>query len=185
MINHLSIGVKNPERVANVVAELWNGYAFPFPPSPDSFIVFADDGRGTAIEFTPVNIELLPGDGYPSEKDFSIETLTEEFEGSFQFGERTPEFISTHIAINSPLTEAEIKAIGRREGWRTLTCNRGGGMFQLIEIWVENRFMVEVFTPEMTARYIEIATPESWANFLQVPFAPRAATTANNLNLIG
>ena len=184
MINHISVGVNNPENVANVLAELWNGYAFPFPPSPGGFIVFADDGRGTAVEFTPINIELIPGKGFPVEENFSPETPTEEFEATFQFSETSPGFVSTHLALNTHLSEAEVKAIATREGWRTLTCNRGGGLFQLIEVWVENRFMIEVFTPEMTARYVEIGTPQNWANFLQIPFAPRPQA-ANNLNLIG
>lgn len=184
MINHISVGVKNPEHVANVFAEIWNGYAYPFPPSPGGYIVFADDGRGSAVEFIPVNVELLPGKGLPPEENFSIETPTEEYEGTFQMSERAPEYISVHLAINTPLSEAEIKAIANREGWRVMTANRGGGMFQLIEVWVENRFMIEVFTPAMTARYVEIVTPQNWANFLQIPFTPRPQT-ANNLNLIG
>ena len=184
MINHISVGVHNPENVASVLAEIWNGYAFPFPPSPGGFIVFANDGRGTAVEFTPVNMELIPGEGLPSEENFSIETPTHEFEATFQYGEVSPAYISTHLALNSPLSEAEIKAIATREGWRTLTANRGGGMFQLVEVWVENRFMIEVFTPEMTQRYVELVTPENWANFFNFPFVPRPEA-ANNLNLIG
>ncbi len=184
MINHISVGVNNPENVANVLAELWNGYAFPFPPSPDSFIVFADDGRGTAVEFTPINIELVPGTGFPPEENFSLETRTEEFEATFQFSKNAPNYVSTHLALNTNLSEEEVKAIATREGWRVLTCNRGEGLFQLIEVWVENRFMIEVFTPEMTARYVEIVTPQNWANFLQIPFTPRPET-AKNLNLIG
>jgi hypothetical protein len=184
MINHISVGVHNPENVAQVLAEIWNGYAFPFPPSPESFIVFADDGRGTAVELTPINIELIPGEGHPPTENFNLETLTEQFEAKFQYGEKLPEYVSTHLAINSPLSEEEIKAIAVREGWRTLTANRGGGMFQLVEVWVENRFMIEVFTPEMTKRYVELITPENWANFLQIPFTARPQT-ANNLNLIG
>jgi len=49
MINHISISAHNPERVANVLAELWNGYTFPFPACPNSFIALADDGRGTMV----------------------------------------------------------------------------------------------------------------------------------------
>ncbi len=184
MINHISVGVRNPERAAAVLAELWNGYSYPFPPSPGGFITFADDGRGSAVEFVPVNIELLPGNGTPDYADFGTATPTEEYEGTFQYAENGPDFVSTHIAVNSPLSTAEILAIAEREGWRGLVCNRGGGMFQLIEIWFENRFMVEVFTPEMTARYVEIATPEQWAGFLQMPFVPNERP-ANNLNLIG
>lgn len=185
MINHISIGVHNPEKVAGVMAELWNGYAFPFPPSPGGFIVFADDERGTLVEFTPLNIELIPGEGFPLEENFDSETPTAGFEGTFQFGSAKPEYISTHLAVNTVLSEEEIKRIARREGWRVVTCNRENGLFQLIEVWVENRFLVEFFTPEMTARYREIATPQNWARFLQIPFAPRVKTPANNLNLIG
>ncbi|HEY0658150.1 MAG TPA: hypothetical protein VGD05_06735 [Pyrinomonadaceae bacterium] len=47
MINHISIGVNNPEKVAGVLAELWDGYAFPFPPSPNSYFVLAGDGTGS------------------------------------------------------------------------------------------------------------------------------------------
>ncbi len=184
MINHISVGVNNPENVANVLAELWNGYAFPFPPSPGGFIVFADDGRGTTVEFTPINIELVPGEGFPPEENFSLETPTENVEATFQFSENAPEYVSTHLALNTPLSEEEVKAIAAHEGWRALTCNRGGGLFQLIEVWVENRFMIEAFTPEMTARYVEIVTPQNWANFLQLPFNPHTPST-KNLNLIG
>ena len=47
MINHISIAVNEPERVANVLAEIWDGMVFPFPPAPDSFFVVANDGKGT------------------------------------------------------------------------------------------------------------------------------------------
>jgi len=35
MINHISIAVHNPEKIANVLAELWNGFVIPFPPAPN------------------------------------------------------------------------------------------------------------------------------------------------------
>ena len=50
MINHISIAVNDPKKVADVLAEIWDGAVYPFPPAPDSFIVLADDGRGTAVE---------------------------------------------------------------------------------------------------------------------------------------
>lgn len=160
MINHISIGVHDPERVANVLAEIWEGHVFPFPPSPNSFIVVADDGRGSAIEVTPANIVVAPGEGFPEEEGFDKTTPTEEFEAKFVYDENTPKFVATHLAINTNLDEQEIKAIADREGWRALTCNRGEGLFQLVEVWVENRFLLEIFTPEQTERYIEIMKPE-------------------------
>lgn len=184
MINHISIGVHNPEKVANVLAELWNGYAYPFPPSPKSFIVFADDNRGSLVEVTPINTVLVPGKGLPSEENFDINTPTGEYEGAFVSSDFSPNFTATHLNINTNLSEAEIKAIAAREGWRCFTANREGGLFQLIEFWIEDRFLLEVNTPEMTAKYVEMAQPQNWANFLQMPFEPKTQVP-NNLNLIG
>lgn len=184
MINHISIGVNNPEKVANVLAELWNGYAYPFPPSPGSFIVFEDDNRGTLIEVTPINTVLVPGEGLPNEENFSINTPTIEHEAKFVSSDYSPKFVATHLNINTNLSEAEIKAIAQREGWRCFTANRENGLFQLIELWIEDRFLLEVNTPEMTEIYVKIAQPQGWANFLQIPFEPKPQAP-NNMNLIG
>ena len=84
----------------------------------------------------------------------------------------------------------EVKAIGAREGWRTLVCNRGEGLFQLVELWIEDQFMLEVMTPEQTARYVEVTDPEfiarAFAGFADIPYTNQAPeSVAENLNLIG
>ena len=183
MINHISIGVHDTEKVANILAELWNGYAMPFPVAPNSWLAFADDGKGTMVEVTPINTILEPGEGLPSEENFDITVSTEQYEAKFVASEFHPKYVATHLNINTHLSEKEIKEIGKREGWRVFTANRGEGAFQLIEVWIENRFMLEVMTPEMTARYIELLQPESYANWLNVPLPPKPVSA--NLNLIG
>ena len=50
-------------------------------------------------------------------------------------------------------------------------------------MWIEDRFMLEVMTPEQTARYIEITQPEFFAEALGITFPQNAVT--ENLNLIG
>ncbi|KXK02937.1 MAG: hypothetical protein UZ17_ACD001001385 [Acidobacteria bacterium OLB17] len=183
MINHISIGVNDPKHIADVIAELWGGIAYPFPPSPGGYIVFADDDKGSAIELVPLDVHMMPGEGLPAEENFSIDTPTEEFEATFVEGNASSLFGSVHVNINSPLNEAEIKAIAEREGWRCFTANRAGGLFQLIEIWVENRLLVEVNTPAMTEIYRNITKPELWAEFLQGPMPPNFA--ANYAAAIG
>lgn len=182
MINHISIAVENPEKVANVLAELWNGMVLPFPPAPGSFIVLANDGRGSAVEVTPLNTVLVPGEGLPPEEGFDANTPTEKYEAKFVTSDFSPRYIATHLNISTHLSESEIKEIARREGWRVLTCNRDRGLFQLIEIWIEDRFMLEVMTPEQTARYVEITDPEFIAEFFGQQIPP---TATENLNLIG
>lgn len=185
MINHISISAYNPERVAGVLAELWNGYVFPFLACPNSFIVLADDGRGTAVEVTPINIELLPGEKLPVEDEsFNAQTPTEEFEAKFTERQTFSEYTATHLNINTTLSAEEVKAIAKRMNWRVLTCNRGEGMFQLLEVWAENRLMIEVMTPEMTERYMKIVNPQFIAEAMQMTLPPKNATT-KDLSLIG
>jgi hypothetical protein len=184
MINHISIAVNEPERVANVLAELWDGMVFPFPPAPGSFFVIANDGKGTAVEITPAGTVLVPGEGLPGD---DLTAPTEEFEAKFVRSEMVPRYVATHLNITSKKNIDDVKAIGEREGWRVLVCNRAGGLFQLVELWVENTFMLEVMTEEQTARYVEITSPEFIAQAMSgVPTAPSADTNVPaNLQLIG
>src|ERR1043165_9160386 len=69
MINHISIAVQEPKKVADVLAEIWNGAVYPFPPAPGSFFVVANDGKGTAVEITPAGTVIVPGEGLPDESD--------------------------------------------------------------------------------------------------------------------
>ncbi len=165
MINHISIAVHDTEKVAKVLAELWNGFVIPFPPCPNSFMVLANDGRGSAIEVTPIDTILVPGKGLPP-ADMDATTPTEEFEAQFVKTESPAQYLATHININTKLNEQEVRRIAERENWRVLTCNRGEGLFQLIELWIEDRLMLEVMTPEQTARYVEITDP----NFISQAF---------------
>lgn len=183
MINHISIAVNEPERAANVLAEIWDGVVYPFPPSPDSFIVLANDGRGTAVEVTPAGTVLMPGEGLPPEDDSNA--MTEQHEARFVQSELRPRYVATHLNVNTEKSIEQIRQIARREGWRVLVANRDRGLFQLIELWVENSFMLEVMTPEMTARYIEIANPEFFAKAF-AEFVPQpAGISAEQLNVIG
>lgn len=184
MINHISIAAENPEKVAQVIAELWNGIVIPFPPAPGSFMALANDGKGSGVEITPINTVLIPGEGLPPEEDFDINTRTESYEAQFVQSASAPQYVATHLNINTHLSVEEIKEIGRREGWRVLTCNRSEGLFQVVELWIENRFMLEVMTPEQTVRYIEITSPEFLAEGLKV-YLPETANIHENLNLIG
>lgn len=187
MINHISIAANEPERVANFIAELWEGYVYPFPPAPNSFFVLANDGKGTALEITPAGTVLVPGEGLPDEND--LDAVTEEHEAQFVRSEFVPRYVATHININTRKSIEEIRELAKREGWRVLVCNRGGGLFQLVEVWVENTLMLEVMTPEQTERYIEITDPKfmeaAFADTLQQHHPATDRVLPNELSLIG
>jgi hypothetical protein len=50
VIHHVSIPAREPQRVAQVLAELCGGYAGPFiGPMPGAWVVYQQDGHGSGI----------------------------------------------------------------------------------------------------------------------------------------
>ncbi|MEH2095592.1 hypothetical protein [Nostoc sp.] len=146
MIHHLSISVQNPLHVAEVLAEVLNGQAFPFFPNPGSYMVFPLDEHGTGIEVYPLKTQLMPGEGDKQCK--FVEDATPSG------------FTATHAAISVSSSQEKIELIGKREGWRVLRCNRDS-FFDVIEFWLENKIMIELLTPEMSAQYLAATQPVS------------------------
>ena len=64
------------------------------------------------------------------------------------------------------LSEAEICALGAAEGWRCVRQSRGG-RFDVIELWIENRILIEVLTPEMQAQYVASLAPAEWRQMME------------------
>ncbi len=147
MILHASIPADDPERVARVIASLWGGEAeaVAFPPVPGSWMAYAHDGRGSEIEISPRRLGFVPG---PDEVGYVDQP-------------ETPRHSAAHLLIASPLGVDAVLEIGRRAGWVTRVCRRGGpgeNGFDLIELWLENAFMLEVAPPEWQARYTDFVT---------------------------
>jgi hypothetical protein len=147
MIHHVSIPARDPRRVAEVLAELLGGRAYPFPgPLPGAHVALAGDAHGTMIEVYPDGIELEPGEG--------------DAPGAFVArgdNAAAPRFAAFHALLSVPREREEIEAIGAREGWRTRFFGRGAPgrppIFHVIEFWIENRLMLELATPSMAAAY--------------------------------
>lgn len=162
MLFHMSISAENPRHVAGVIAELWGGEALPFPPvTEDGWIAMAGDARGTALEVYPLDTVLLETAGDADARG--------EARGA---GGLTP----THAAIGTRLEMEEVMAIADREGWPAKYRKRGG-MFGVIEMWVQGRQMLEVLTPEMQTEYQASMTVEGWKAML-VSAAPKELATA-------
>lgn len=135
MIRHLSIAAGDPARVAGVLAELLGGRVRRFPPHAGSYMVVVDDGAGTAVEVYPAGTELVLGaDGV-----------------EFAANPSASRYTATHAAISVPTREAEILAIAAREGWWARRVDRGP--FELVELWLEGRVMIELFPPELEPRW--------------------------------
>src|SRR5436190_9211926 len=161
MIHHLSIAAENPERAARVIAALWRGEAHPFPPvAKGSWVAMAGDARNTTIEVYPLGAELYPVDG----------DADSEARMNPQPRSHTP----THAAIASPLSQPQIEAIAAEHGWVTKYRKRGG-IFGVIEFWIEDSVLLEVLTDEMQEEYVTRATPAALRAMLAAGGPPKAA----------
>jgi FMN phosphatase YigB (HAD superfamily) len=151
MIHHISIAADNPLRVAEVLAELLDGKVVPFASNPDSYVAVAFDAYGTLIEVHPRGTELRPGMGQDA-----VQHQTNPYPSAYT---------ATHAAISTLVSEAEIRSIAAREGWRVERYNRGG-FFDVIEFWVENHLLLELLPPELSAPYLTFLEPRSLKEFL-------------------
>ncbi|WP_013322154.1 hypothetical protein [Gloeothece verrucosa] len=151
MIHHISIPAQKPLQVANALAEILEGEVHRFPPVPGSYMVMIDDGQGTGIEVYPLGTQLAPGNGIPE--------ITQQ--------EAIPTFVPFHAAISVPLERERIENIATREGWRVQQGDRG--VFQVIELWVENWFMLELLTPDFVPSYLEFSQPQNVEQLLAGP----------------
>jgi len=150
MLFHISMAAERPEQAARLVAELWGGRAYPFPPvAQGSWIAMAGDDRGSAIEVYPLGTELHQGDG---------QSPVQPAAG------RPARNGPVHVAIATELGLDEVKDIARRYGAPAKVCTRGP--FHVIELWVEGSFMIEVLTPEMQAEYLASFTFAGYERFL-------------------
>ncbi|MBI1197590.1 MAG: hypothetical protein GC203_06995 [Phenylobacterium sp.] len=152
MIFHLSIAARDPRHVASVIAELWGGEALPFPPvAQGSWVAMAGDERGTTMEVYPAGAELRPAEG--------------DADATAAMNPSPARHVATHAAIASPLSAEAVQAIAAREGWLSKYRKRGG-VFGVIEFWLENAVMLEVLTPEMQQEYTGFMSPDAWRAML-------------------
>lgn len=140
MLHHVSFAADEPRQAADVLARLIGGRVSRFGPWPGGFIAWSPDGAGTAIEVYPTGTELSP----------DLQGGQAKFTHNY-FAQRGT---ATHAALSVDRTEAEIADLGAEFGWHVSKQDRGG--FDVVEFWVENRVMLEVMTPAMLTRYLQV-----------------------------
>jgi hypothetical protein len=141
MIHHPSLPASDPQHVAEVLVELFDGLLTRFGPYPGSWIAWACDDVGAAIEVYPVGTEMYPPQG-PGQ-------------AQFRHDPGASGFTATHATVSVQRSAEEIHHLAEREGWRAERLSRGP--HEVIELWIENRVMLELMTPEMTRDYLASA----------------------------
>lgn len=149
MLFHLSIEADDPQRTAEVLAEIWRGTALPFPPvGVGSWMAFHGADNGTMIEVYPRGTVLTETDSD------AVGAIGEQRRAN-----------ATHFAMSTELPLERIHEIAAREGWTSKYCRRGG-KFGVIEVWIDGCQMIEVLTPEMQREYLDCVTVENWTQML-------------------
>lgn len=139
MIHHMSFGVSNPGRVAQVLAEITGATAMraPTPPFPHgAWFVVAGDDRGTFLEILPATAVFDP-------------------DAPLGLRQRPANFApgSSHVLISTTKSSAEIEAVAQREGWRSQEVETG--LFKITKVWIDGTVLVELFAKGEGRRYIE------------------------------
>lgn len=141
MIAHFSIPARNPQSTAELFARIIDGVVAPFHVVDGAWMVLARDGSGSGVEVIPDTTVIATGEG--------------AVDGA-QFAAAPPEALAgltaIHFALTSALSTEEVIALGQAEGWRAVHADRGP--FDLVELWIDNRIMVEVLPPAGAARYM-------------------------------
>ena len=126
---HPAIDADHPERVAKALAWIWSSDAHPSSFGRGAWIVVAADEQVSAIHVRPRSLALEP-----------------------------PEAANgAPFVIGTRLSEAEVCSLGAAEGWPA--ARRSRVRFHVIELWIENRVLVEVLTPEMQAQCLAASLP--------------------------
>lgn len=154
MIAHASIPADDPKFVAGVLAEIFDGEVIRFPPGgPDAFMAWSGDGK--------IELEIVRR---------GRRITYDDAQGNWEMGNAAERSSEVHLAICVDRPESEIIAIAERAGWPARHCDRGGGIFSLVEVWVDGAFMIEFLDPAQTQVYLERVTPANWKRMLeQIP----------------
>ena len=143
MIHHVSIEADDPMKVATVLAALMGGTAREGFPFEHSCAAFSGDQYGTMIEcWQRGRVVAIPEAG-PGKFEISEAASVQEHQ-------------SFHTALSVPLDDPEIMAIADDAGWETAV--RGNGAFSVVEVWIENRLLLEVLSPTQAENYLRAMT---------------------------
>jgi hypothetical protein len=150
MLFHVSVEADDPRQVAEALAQIWGGEAFPFPPvGMGSWVAIAGDQFGSMIEVYARGTVLHEG-----------------VKGAVGLPGFPRRYSATHFAMGSKLDSNEIIAIADQNGWKASHCRRAD-RFDLIEIWIDGCLMIEVLSPAMQQEYLDTITIENWRQMVE------------------
>jgi hypothetical protein len=76
-----------------------------------------------------------------------------------------------HCALTTQLDPERVLALAKVRGWRALSCERGG-VFGVVEVWIDNVVLVEVLAGSEVTRYRQFMNPEGCATMFGTGHVP-------------
>lgn len=146
-IIHTSIPAHNPKRAAEALSRLFGGAVYKFLHPGCYFVLLGEPGA--LIELYRKEIELRPGQqvGQPCQ---------------LLDCENPPQYCGSHTAVRVGVDTEQVLAIAAEYGWRAEVHRRK--IFRVIEFWIENEYLLEVFTPELHREYMAACAMLSHVN---------------------
>ncbi len=145
MIHHISIDAEDQMKVATVIAKLMGGEARENWPFGHVCAAYAGDSYGTMVEVWPRGtVVKIPESGVGK---FELSNNSSTLQKHQPF----------HTALSVELNDDEIMAIAKEAGWETAV--RANGLFSVVEVWIENRLLLEVLSPTQSLNYMRAMAP--------------------------
>jgi hypothetical protein len=107
-------------------------------------MALSGDDRRTVLDVYPRGREHIPAPG-----EFAVRTNPAPSQHS-----------EVHLALGTRLSADDVLAIAEREEWMAQRSDRGG-LFSVIEFWVENKFLLELLPDAEQQRYVSNLTLEN------------------------
>jgi hypothetical protein len=174
MIAHVSVPARNPVQTAHLLAALIDGEVFAFPVVPGASIAVARDGSGLAIEVYPDSMAHHPGQGAPDLAAVPQGPQALPWEDQIHPDGSQLRPSAFHLALVSKLGDEAVVALAQRAGFRAVRCDRAG-VFRLVEVWLDNAFLIEVLNEGEAGRYRRFMNPAGCAAMFGPAVRPIAA----------
>lgn len=122
--------------MAQALAKLFQGWVSDFLHPGCYFVMLGEPGA--LIELYRKEIELHPGE---SGKECVL-----------QDGPSPPQYTGSHTAVRVAVDAERVMEIAAEYGWRAEVHRRR--VFRVIEFWIENEYLLEVFPAEFAVEYL-------------------------------
>ena len=139
MLFHLSFNAHDPETVASVLAQILDAVVVPAPSPPfneGALFVCCGDDRGTMISLEPWGVTYAPAPNLFT---------------AMPHGSDSPPTNAFHGLFMAAVPEERVFEIATAAGWPVARVPNGP--FDVINVWIEGRQLIEFTTPELYPAY--------------------------------